>query len=115
MRKLYSPGSHGGDASGTGGTGLTCFFDGGALAEWGSGNSGNGGLNNGEIAPVVLLTGGTDPSGTPGTGGGSLGGAYLSPYSDGCLGGGGCGGFGSATSVVPPGSGGGGYVKLRLY
>jgi hypothetical protein len=108
--------SSGSGASGTGGTGLTSFFDGGASAEWGSGKSGYGGLNaGGAIAPVVLPTGGTDPSGTPGTRGGSLGGAYLSPYSDGCLGGGGCGGFGSATSVVPPGSGSGGYVKLRLY
>jgi len=107
--------SDGGGASGTGGTGSISTFNGTALAEWGSSNSGNGSLNDGGIAPVVLPTGGTDPSGTPGAGGGSLGGAYLSPYSDGCLGGGGCGGFGSATSVVPPGSGGGGYVKLRLY
>jgi len=107
--------SSGGGASGTGGTGLTSFFNAGASAEWGSGKSGNGGLNDGGIAPVVLPTGGTDPSGTPGAGGGSLGGAYLSPYSDGRLGCGGCGGFGSTTSVVPPSSGGGGYVKLRLY
>jgi len=105
-----------GGASRTVGTGSTSFFNGGASAEWGSGKSGNGGLNaGGGIAPVTLPTGGTDPSGTPGAGGGPLGGAYLSPYSDGCLGGGGCGGFGSATSVVPPGSGGSGYVKLRLY
>jgi len=89
--------------------------NGGALAEWGSGNSGYGGLNNVGIAPVALPTGGTDPSGTPGAGGGALSGAYLSPYSDGHLGCGGCGGFGSATSVVPSGSGSGGYVKLRLY
>jgi len=91
------------------------FFNGSASAEWGSNNSGNGGLNDGGIAPVVLPNGGTGPSGTPGAVGGSLGGAYLSPYSDGRLGCGGCGGFGSATSVVPPGSGGSGYVKLRLY
>jgi len=33
--------SNGGGASGTGGTGLTSFFNGGALAEWGSSKSGN--------------------------------------------------------------------------
>jgi len=107
--------SNGGGASGTGGTGSTSTFNGTALAEWGSGNSGNSGLNDGGIAPVVLPTGGTDPSGTLGAGGGSLGGAYLSPYTDGRLGCGGCGGFGSTSSVAPPSSGGGGYVKLRLY
>jgi len=108
--------SSGGGTSCSGGSGLTSFFDGGASAEWGSGKSGYGGLNaGGAIAPVVLTTGGTDLSGTPGASGGVLGGAYLSPYTDGCLGCGGCGGFGSASSVVPPGSGGRGYVKLRLY
>jgi len=39
--------SSGGGASGTGGTGSTSFFNGTASAEWGSGNSGNGVLNNG--------------------------------------------------------------------
>jgi len=103
--------SNGGGASRTSGSGLTSTFDGSALAEWGSGNSGNGGLNDGGIAPVVLPTGGTDPSGTLGAGGSSLSGAFLSPYTDGHLGCGDCGGFGSASSVAPPGSGGGGYVK----
>jgi len=107
--------SSGGGASGTGGTGLTSTFNGTVSAEWGSGNSGNGGLNDGRIAAVALPTGGTNPSGTLGAGGGSLGGAYLSPYTDGRLGCGGCGGFGSAISVAPPSSGGRGYVKLRLY
>jgi len=40
--------SDGGGTSGSGSSGLTSFFDGSALAEWGSGNSGNGGLNNNE-------------------------------------------------------------------
>jgi len=107
--------SNGGGASGTGGTGSTSFFNGSASAEWGSGNSGNGGLNDGGIAPIFQPTGGTASSGTLGSGGGVLGGAYLKTYADGHLGCGGCGGFGISTSIAPPGSGGGGYVKLRLY
>jgi len=88
----YSCGGGGGmnssssGTSGSSGSGSTSFFNGSASAEWGSGKLGNGGLNDGGIVPVVLPTGGTDPSGTPGAGGGVLGGAYLSPYSDGCLG-----------------------------
>jgi len=107
---------NGGGASGTGGTGLTSFFDGGALAEWGTGNqSGYGGLNAGSSAsPIFLSTGDYASSGTLGAGGGSLG-AYLKTYADGRLGGGGCGGFQIGTAVAPPGSGGSGYVKLRLY
>jgi len=100
--------SNSGGTSGTRGTGSSCTFNGTALAEWGSGNSGNGGLNDGGLAAVALPTGGTDPSGTPGASGGSLSGAYLSAYTDGRLGGGGCGGFGSSSSVAPPGSGSGG-------
>jgi len=107
--------SSGGSSSGTGSSGSTSFFNGSALAEWGNSNSGNGGLNDGGLAPVALPTGVTDPSGVLGAGGGVLGSAYLSSYSDGHLGCGGCGGFGSSSSVVPPGSGSGGYVKLRLY
>jgi len=107
--------SNGGGASGTGGTGSSSTFNGSASAEWGSSNSGNGGLNDGGIAPILLPTGGTASSGTPGAGGSALGGDYLSSYSDGRLGCGGCGGFGISTSIAPPGSGGGGYVKLRLY
>jgi len=47
--------SDGGGASGTGGSGLTSTFNGTALAEWGSSNSGNGGLNDGGALPLVLL------------------------------------------------------------
>jgi len=109
--------SNGGGASGTSGSGLTSFFDGGALAEWGIGNqSGYGGLNAGSgAAPILLSTGAYASSGTPGAGGGALGGAYLKTYADGRLGCGGCGGFQISTSITPPGSGGGSYVKLRLY
>jgi len=109
--------SNGSGASGTGGTGLTSFFDGGALAEWGVGNqSGYGGLNAGSgAAPILLSTGAYASSGTPGAGGGALGGAYLKTYADGRLGCGGCGGFQISTAIAPPGSGGSGYVKLRLY
>jgi len=45
--------SSGGGTSGTGGTGSTSFFNGTASAEWGSGNSGKGGLNNGGAPPLV--------------------------------------------------------------
>jgi len=99
-----------GGASGTSGSGSTCSFNGTALAEWGSGNSGNSGLNNG-APPLVLPDIGTQPSGAPGTGGGVLGGVFLN--ADCRLGCGGC--DGGSGSPIPPGSGGGGYVKLRLY
>jgi len=109
--------SDGGGASGTGGSGLTSFFDGGALAEWGFGNqSGYGGLNAGSgAAPILLSTGAYASSGTPGAGGGALGGAYLKTYANGRLDCGGCGGFQISTSIAPPGSGCGGYAKLQLY
>jgi len=55
--------SSGSGASGTGSTGSTSLFNGSALAEWGSGNSGNGGLNDGGAASLVLPTIGTQPSG----------------------------------------------------
>jgi len=103
-------------ASGTGGTGSSSSFNGTASAEWGSGNSGSGGLNNGGAPPLVLPTIGTQPSGAPGAGGGVLGGVFLSSNTSGRLGCGGCGGFGNRSgSLIPPGSGSGGYVKLRLY
>jgi len=103
-------------ASGTGGTGSSSSFNGTASAEWGSGNSGSGGLNNGGAPPLVLPTIGTQPSGAPGAGGGVLGGVFLSSNTSGRLGCGGCGGFGNGSgSLIPPSSGGGGYVKLRLY
>jgi len=108
--------SDGGGASGTGGTGSSSSFNGTASAEWGSGNSGNGGLNNGGAPPLVLPDIGTQPSGAPGTGGGVLGGVFLSSNTSGHLGFGGCGGFGNRSGdLISPGSGGGGYVKLRLY
>jgi len=108
--------SDGGGASGTGRTGSSCTFNGTALAEWGSGNSGNGGLNNGGAPPLVLQTIGTQPSDAPGAGGGSLGGVFLSSNTDGHLGCGSCGGYGGGSSgPIPPGSGSSGYVKLRLY
>jgi len=71
--------SNGGGASGTSGSGLMSFFDGGALVEWGIGNqSGYGGLNAGSwAAPILLSTGAYASSGTLGAGGGALGGAYL--------------------------------------
>jgi len=92
-------------------------FNRSALAEWGSGNSGNGGLNNNGAQPLVLPGAGTQPSGVPGAGGGVLGGTFLSSNTSGCLGCGGCGGYGggSGGNLIPPGSGGGGFVKLRLY
>jgi len=78
--------------------------------------SGYGGVNaSSGASPILLSTGDYASSGTLGTGGGSLGGAYLKTYADGRLGGGGCGGFQISSSVAPPGSGGGSYVKLRLY
>jgi len=46
--------SSSGGASGTSGSGSTSFFNGTALAEWGSRNSGNCGLNNSGSAPVTL-------------------------------------------------------------
>jgi len=109
--------SNGGGASGTSGTGSTSTFNGTALAEWGSGNSGNGGLNNNGALPLVLPVAGVQPSGVPGAGRGVLGGTFLSSYTSGRLGCGGCGGYGggSGGNLIPPGSGGGGYVKLRLY
>jgi len=109
--------SDGGGASGTSGSGLTSFFNGGASAEWGTGNqSSYGGLNASSCAsPILLSTGDYASSGTPGAGGGSIGGAYLKTHADGRLGGGGCGGFQIGTPITPPGSGRGGYVKLRLY
>jgi len=109
--------SNGGGASGTRGSGSTSFFNGSALAEWGSGNSGNGGLNDGGAPPLVLPDAGTQPSGAPGAGGGVIGGVFLSSNTSGHLGCGGCGGFGdgSGGNLIPPGSGGGGYVKLGLY
>jgi len=109
--------SNGGGASRTSGSGLTSTFNGTALAEWGSGNSLNGGLNNNGALPLVLPVAGVQPSGIPGAGGGVLGGTFLSSYTSGRLGCGGCGGYGggSGGNLIPPGSGGSGYVKLRLY
>jgi len=108
--------SNGGGASGTGGTGSTSFFSGMSLAEWGSGNSGSSGLKNGGAPPLVEPTTRTQPSGTLGTGGGVLGGVFLSSNTSGCLGCGGCGGYGNGSgSLIPPCSGSGGYVKLRPY
>jgi len=91
----------GGGTSGSSGSGSTSFFDGSALAEWGSGNSGNGGLNN---------------NGAPGAGGGVLGITFLSSNTSGCLGCVGCGGYGTGSggNLIPPGNGGGGYVKALL-
>jgi len=95
--------SNGGGASGTGGTGSSSTFNSTALAEWGSGNSGNGGLNNGGALPLVLPTIGTQPSGAPGAGGGVLGNVFLSSNTDGHLGCGGCGGYGGGSSgPIPP-------------
>jgi len=109
--------SSSGGASGTSGTGSSSTFDGTALAEWGSGNSGNGGLNNNGASPLVLPGAGAQPSGVPRAGGGVLGGVFLSSNTSGHLGCSGCGGYGggSGSNLIPPGSGGGGYVKLRLY
>jgi len=109
--------SDGGGASGTCGTGSTSTFNGTASAEWGSGNSGNGGLNNNGASPLVLPVAGVQPSGVSGAGGGVLGGTFLSSYTGGRLGCGSCGryGGGSGGNLIPPGSGGRGYVKLRLY
>jgi len=108
--------SDGGGASGTGGSGSTSSFNGSALTEWGSSNSGNGGLNNGRAPPLVLPDIGTQPSGAPDAGGGVLGSVFLSSNTSGCLGCGGCGGFGNGSGdLIAPGNGGGGYVKLRLY
>jgi len=108
--------SSGGGASGTGGMRSTSFFNGSASEEWGSGNSGNGGLNNGGAPPLVEPITGTQPSSAPGTGGRVLGGVFLSSNTSGCLGCGGCGGFGNGSGdLIAPGSGGGGYLKLRLY
>jgi len=61
--------SSSGGASGTGGTGSSSSFNGTALAERGSGNSGNGGLNNGGALPLVVPGSETQPSGVPGAGG----------------------------------------------
>jgi len=57
--------SNGGGASGTSGSGSTSLFNGTALAEWGSSNSGNGGLNNGGAPPLVEPDIGTQPSSAP--------------------------------------------------
>jgi len=101
--------SSGGGSSGTGGTGSISFFNGSASAEWGSCNSGNGGLNNGGALPLVLPTLGTQPSSVPGAGGGVLGGVFLSSNTSGRLGCGGCGGFGNGFGdLIPPRSSGGG-------
>jgi len=108
--------SSSGGASGTSGLGLTSFFNGTASAESGSGNSGNGGLNDGRAPPLVEPTIGTQPSSAPGAGGGVLSGAFLSSNTSGHLGCGGCGGFGNGSgNLIAPSSGGSGYVKLRLY
>jgi len=108
--------SSGGGASGTGSAGSTSFFGDTASTEWGSGNSGNGGLNNGGALPMVDPTTGTQPSSSLGTGGGVLGGVFLSSNTSGRLGWGGCGGYGNGSgSLIAPSSGGSGYVKLRLY
>jgi len=45
--------SSGCGASGAGGSGSTSFFNGSASAEWGSSNSGNGGMNDGGAPPLV--------------------------------------------------------------
>jgi len=58
-----------GGASGTGGSWSTSFFNGSASAEWGSSNSGNGGLNDGGALPLVEPDIGTKPSSAPGAGG----------------------------------------------
>jgi len=72
---------NGGGASGNGSTGLTSFFDGGALAEWGTSNqSGYGGLNAGSCASPILLSTGDYASGTPCAGGGKLGNVKLRFY-----------------------------------
>jgi len=102
-----------GGASGTGGSGSTSFFNGTDSAEWGSGNSGSCGLNNGGALPLVEPTIGTQPSGALGTGGGELGGVFLSSNTSGHLG---CGGYGNGSGdLIAPSRGSGGYVKLRLY
>jgi len=107
--------SSGRGSSGTGSAGSTSFFNGSASAEWGSSNSGNGGLNNGGAPPLVLSDIWTQPSGSPGAGG-VLGGVFLSSNTSGRLGCGGCGGFGNwSGDLIPPGSGSSSYVKLRLY
>jgi len=102
--------------AGTGSTGSTSLFSGIASAEWGSSNSGNGGLNYGGAQPLVEPDIGTQPSGVLGAGGGVLSSVFLSSNTSGHLGCGGCGGFGNGSGdLIPPSSGGGGYVKLRLY
>jgi len=107
--------SNGGGASGTGSTGSTRIFNGMASAEWGSGNSGSSGLNNGGAPPLVEPTTGTQPSGALGAGGGVLGGVFLSSNTSGRLGCGGCGGYGNGSgSHIPPSSGSDGYVKALL-
>jgi len=78
--------SSGSGASGTGSSGSTSFFNGSALAEWGSCNSGNGGLNNGGAPLLVEPDIGTQPSGAPGAGGGVLGSVFLSSNTSGRLG-----------------------------
>jgi len=60
--------SSGGGASGTCGSGSTSFFNGTALAEWGSSNSDNGGLSNGGAPPLVEPDMGTQPSSALGAG-----------------------------------------------
>jgi len=82
-------------SGGTSGSGSTSFFNGTASAEWGSGNSGNGGLNDGGAPPLVEPDIGTQPSGAPGTGGGVLGGVFLSSHTSGCLGCSSCGRYGN--------------------
>jgi len=94
--------SSGGGASGTGSTRSTSFFNGTASAEWGSSNSGNGGLNNGGALPLVEPTTGTQPSGAPGAGGGVLGSVFLSSNTSGCLGCGGRGGSGNGSRDLHP-------------
>jgi len=76
---------NGGGASWTGSTGSTSLFSGTASAEWGGSNSGNDGLNNGGALPLVEPTTGTQPSGSPGAGGGVLSGVFLSSNTSGHL------------------------------
>jgi len=100
----YSCGGGGGMNSSSG-SGSTSFFNGSASAEWGSGNSGNGGLNNGRAPPLVEPDIGTQPSGAPGAGGGVLSGVFLSSNTSGRLGCGGCGVFGNGSGdLIAPSS-----------
>jgi len=78
--------SSGGGSSGICGAGSTSFFNGITSSEWGSGNSGNCGLNNGGAPPLVEPDIATQPSGAPGAGGGVLGSVFLSSNTSGHLG-----------------------------